>query len=623
MAATAHAGHLPGAFASGPQFPPSIMVPVEMYASLVSVNNLHQRLVYGPRGHEFLDLVRTIYALQPTGATSTAEESRHGWGRAAPPLRNDPRRAAADSGAVRHPAAGNSTPRPIHRALQRIRRRHERAKGTSPPRLQDMTHDAILRLDLELEGLHVAHLREKRRSSEEEPLPAPSREGFCATGESCPLDGESPPRDDAGAIAAVDPLDGESPPGDDTGATDEADPLDGESPPRDDIGAIDVADPLTPRDNTGAIDEADPLDGESLPGNDSDATDDPDPLDGESSHGQDTGATGESDPHVGEFPLLPGEEWPATGEAHPSDGAPRSPGKRVPPSPTTLLTEQADQAVREALQGVMAPGSPDAPSTYLTSSTVPSPTHADTTLEILPSFNHLMGRTDGGGKGLSIAAVDSGMESVESDYPLPDEVWRDYASKGGYYIPGALAPFRREVVWSACYMDGDGCNSGGYDYRGTQWAEKASVIGFLFAHLAPHAKIDRVDVGRLLDAYEHENAYISQPSFNLFWLDTGDLFRNTCTKDDAVHTFDVARELAPGPNAPDEGIRTNALDADRACHDPPPTKNRKSRSRSKKKKKKSKSKNLAHKRWSTGDADDTFFDAIDRGGLSKSGVSGV
>ena len=138
MAAAAHAGNLPGAFASGPQFPPSIMVPVEMYESLVSVNNLHQRLVYGPRGHEFLGLVRTIYALQPTGATSTAEESRHGWGRAAPPLRNDPRRAAAVSGAARHPAAGDSaartaaprghgvgraapTPRPIYRALQRIR----------------------------------------------------------------------------------------------------------------------------------------------------------------------------------------------------------------------------------------------------------------------------------------------------------------------------------------------------------------------------------------------------------------------------------------------------------------------------------------------------------------------
>ena len=76
-----------------------------------------------------------------------------------------------------------------------------------------MTHDAILCLDLELEGLQASHLRRKRRSSEKEPLPAPSREGFCATGESYPLDGESPPRDDAGAIAAVDPLDGESPPG--------------------------------------------------------------------------------------------------------------------------------------------------------------------------------------------------------------------------------------------------------------------------------------------------------------------------------------------------------------------------------------------------------------------------
>ena len=148
---------------------------------------------------------------------------------------------------------------------------------------------------------------------------------------------------------------------------------------------------------------------------------------------------------------------PATDEARPSDDAARSPGMRVPPSPTILLTEQADLALCEALEGVMAPGSPDAPSTstremiqslrnYLTSSTVPSPTHADTTLEILPSFNHLMGRTDGGGKRLSIAAVDSGMESVESDYPLPDEAWRDYTSKGGYYIPGALAPFRREVV---------------------------------------------------------------------------------------------------------------------------------------------------------------------------------
>ena len=49
-------------------------------------------------------------------------------------------------------------------------------------------------------------------------------------------------------------------------------------------------------------------------------------------------------------------------------------------------------------------------------------------------------------------------------------------------------------------MEGDGCNSGGYVYNGTQWAEKASVIGFLFAHLAPHAKIGRVDVERLLDA---------------------------------------------------------------------------------------------------------------------------
>ena len=152
MTAAAHAGHFPGAFASGPQFPPSIMVPVEMYESLVSVHHLPQRLVYGPRGHEFLDLVRTIYALQPTGATSTAEESRHGWGRAAPPLRNDPRRADTDSGAVRHPAAGNSaarrtaaprgrgvgraapTPRPIHRALQRIRRRLERARRVHRPR---------------------------------------------------------------------------------------------------------------------------------------------------------------------------------------------------------------------------------------------------------------------------------------------------------------------------------------------------------------------------------------------------------------------------------------------------------------------------------------------------------
>ena len=207
------------------------------------------------------------------------------------------------------------------------------------------------------------------------------------------------------------------------------------------------------------------------------------------------------------------------------------------------------------------------------------------------------------------------MESVESDYPLPDEARRDYTSKGGYYIPGALAPFSREVVWSACYTDGNG----GYEDNGVQLVEKLSVIGFLFAHLAPHAKIDRVDVGRLLDAYAPENAYISQPSFNLFWLDNGELFRNTCTKDDAVHTLDVARELAPGPNASDEGIRTNALDADRACHDPPPTKNRKSRSRSKKKKKKSKSKNLAHKRWSTGDADDIFFDAIDRVGSVRVG----
>ena len=56
-----------------------------------------------------------------------------------------------------------------------------------------------------------------------------------------------------------------------------------------------------------------------------------------------------------------------------------------------------------------------------------------------------MGRIDGGGKGLSTAAVDSGMESVEGDYPLPDEDWWDYAYKGGYYVPGALAPFSREV----------------------------------------------------------------------------------------------------------------------------------------------------------------------------------
>jgi len=213
---------------------------------------------------------------------------------------------------------------------------------------------------------------------------------------------------------------------------------------------------------------------------------------------------------------------------------------------------------------------------------------------------------------LSVAAVDSGMESVESNYPLPDEAWRDYTSIEGYYIPGALAPFSREVVWSACYMDGDGCNNGGYDCNGTQWAEKVSVIGFLFAHLAPHAKIGTIYVERILDAYEPENSYISQPSFDLFWLDNGERFRNTCMNDNTVNTFDVARELAPGTNAPDERIRTNALDADRACHDPPPTKNRKSRSRSKKKKKKSKSKNLAHKRWATGDADDTFFDAIDR-----------
>ena len=156
------------------------------------------------------------------------------------------------------------------------------------------------------------------------------------------------------------------------------------------------------------------------------------------------------------------------------------------------------------------------------------------------------------------------------DCPFPDEVWRDCASKGGYYIPGALAPFSREVVWLACYTDGNG----GYEDKGAQLVEKLSVIGFLFAHLAPHAKIDTVDVDRLLDAYEPENYYISQPSFDLFWLDNEKHFRNTCTKDDAVHTFDVARELAPGPDAPDEGIRTNALDADRACHDPPPTKNR-------------------------------------------------
>ena len=49
------------------------------------------------------------------------------------------------------------------------------------------------------------------------------------------------------------------------------------------------------------------------------------------------------------------------------------------------------------------------------------------------------------------------------------------------------------------------------------------------------------------------------------------------------------------------------------------SKNRKSRSRSKKKKKKSKSKNPAHKRRSTGDADEIFFDAIDRAGSVRVG----
>ena len=102
------------------------------------------------------------------------------------------------------------------------------------------------------------------------------------------------------------------------------------------------------------------------------------------------------------------------------------------------------------------------------------------------------------------------------DCPFPDEVWRDYASKGGYYIPGALAPFSREVVWSAC------CTDGGYEHYGAQWVEKNSVVGFLFAHLAPHAEICTVDVARFLDIYEPEKGYISQPRFDLSWTDRGE-----------------------------------------------------------------------------------------------------
>lgn len=129
--------------------------------------------------------------------------------------------------------------------------------------------------------------------------------------------------------------------------------------------------------------------------------------------------------------------------------------------------------------------------------------------------------------------------------PLPDRMWRDYVSQGGYYIPGAQAPFSRD---------------GGYENDAASWIEKSSVVGFLFAHLAPHAphaphaEPDDEDVGRLLDVYDPDNFYISEPSFGLFWLEYGAMFRNTCTTDDAVHTFDVAQELAPGPKAPAGGI---------------------------------------------------------------------
>ena len=73
MTAAAYAGHFPSPSASGPQsppLPPSIMMPVELYGFLISINQLHQHLAYGPRGHEFLELIRSTYAPQPTVATS-------------------------------------------------------------------------------------------------------------------------------------------------------------------------------------------------------------------------------------------------------------------------------------------------------------------------------------------------------------------------------------------------------------------------------------------------------------------------------------------------------------------------------------------------------------------------
>lgn len=111
--------------------------------------------------------------------------------------------------------------------------------------------------------------------------------------------------------------------------------------------------------------------------------------------------------------------------------------------------------------------------------------------------------------------------------PLLDRVRRDYVSQGGYYIPGAQAPFSKEGVWSACFMDG------GYENGAASWIEKSSVVGFLFAHLAPHAphaELDDMHVEHLLDVYDPDNFYILEPSFGLCWVEYGAMFRNTIVR---------------------------------------------------------------------------------------------
>ena len=230
---------------------PSVSVPTEIYALLLSIFQLHEILTWGPMNGEYLPLVQRVRALNglrydakafvpPPGRSATAHGNSAGLGPKAPPGRPasmgpDKRKLPSGRRASMGVDESPAVPPPwwVLKARKRIIRRWRRINPRTPcPLLRDMPDDSLRDLDNELQQKVEAFLAQKSTP------PPPPRE------ESRPdRQPRTPPRemrtvddDDKSLSVHTDDDDGEPPPALDALP---AQPDDVDNEPTDDAAAAD------------------------------------------------------------------------------------------------------------------------------------------------------------------------------------------------------------------------------------------------------------------------------------------------------------------------------------------------------------------------------------------------